>query len=248
MEFETLAKVALAGFLIGLAKVGFAGLGLLITPLLTSATDAQFAVGVSLPMLLCGDFSGGWRFLGRWDRRQVARLLPGALLGVAIGAPLLRVLSESDTLFNRAIGLVALFFALLQLIANRRRTFDEEQPPAPAWMGVAAGTGTAIVSTIAHQGGLVSNLYLLSQGLTKERFAATTMILYLAINLLKLVPYLQQGRITAATLHYSLLGVPAVLLGVLLGAKLVERLNPKQFAAVIVWLVILTGLKLVIWA
>ncbi|NUQ00970.1 MAG: sulfite exporter TauE/SafE family protein [Armatimonadetes bacterium] len=242
-----LLKVALAGFLIGLAKVGFAGLGMLITPLLASATNASFAVGVSLPLLICGDFSGGWRFFGKWDARQVAHLLPGALVGVVLGSQLLDGLAENELLFNRALGLVALFFALLQLVVEIRRGEDEEAPPAAPWWGFAAGAGTGVVSTIAHQGGLVSNLYLLSQGLTKERFAATTMVVYMAINLMKLPPYLLQGRITRETLHFSLLGVPAVLLGVFVGARLVERLNPRQFSRVILVLVILTGLKLVIW-
>ncbi|MCC7494323.1 MAG: sulfite exporter TauE/SafE family protein [Fimbriimonadaceae bacterium] len=247
MDSDVLLKVALAGFVIGLAKVGFAGLGLLITPLLTSVTSPQFAVGVSLPMLIVGDFSGGWRFFGKWDKRQIAWLLPGCVLGVAIGTPLLQALAESKEHFSRAIGAVALCFAVLQMITNRRRPEGDAVPPAPGWVGLGAGCATAIVSTIAHQGGLVSNLYLLSQGLTKELFAATTMILYMAINLLKVPPYLYQGRITGETLHFSLLGMPFVVLGVLVGARLIERMNPKTFSAVILWLVVATAVKLLIW-
>ncbi len=239
--------VVCCGFLIGLAKSGFAGFAMLNTPLLAWAGGASFAVGATLPMLLVGDVMVGWRFFGQWDKRTVLTMVPGAFLGVCLGTPLLARLSESEHVFNRVMGLVAIVFAVGQWVFEARRDPLAEHRPAPVWVGLLAGAGTGVVSTIAHQGGLVSNLYMLSQRLTKQRFAATAMGVYFSLNTMKLVPYLAQGRIDPHTLHYSLLGAPAVVLGVLLGAKLIERMDPRHFTRLILILVVLTGLKLLLF-
>lgn len=241
--------IVLTGLTIGLAKAGFAGVGAVNVPLLAViVNDPSFAVGVILPMLIAGDFTVGWRFFGQWDKRLVLTMLPGAIAGVALGAPILNTLSGNTEIFERAIGVVALVFTLLQMVLEKRRTEQpgDEHQPAPVWAGLLAGTLTGIVSTVAHQGGLVTNLYLLNQRLTKERFAATAMGLYCALNLTKLIPYLQQGKINPETFHYSLVGLPFVVLGVLLGAQLLKKISPKFFANFILWLTLLVGLKLAI--
>ena len=241
--------VALAGALIGLGKAGFAGLAVINTPMLACLTNASFAVGATLPMLLCGDVITGWRYWGKWELRVALTMLPGGLVGVWLGTPLLAGLNQSGPLFNRAIGIVAVVFSVLQWVVESRRANAEgdEHEPAPAWMGFLAGLATGVVSTIAHQGGIVSNIYLVSQRLTKERFAATATLVYFALNSMKMVPYLQQQQIAANTLPASLWGMPFVIAGVLIGAKLVERLDPRQFAKVVLVLTILIGLKLIVW-
>jgi uncharacterized membrane protein YfcA len=112
---------------------------------------------------------------------------------------------------------------------------------------VLAGFATALTSTVAHQGGVVSNIYLLSQHLTKERFAATAMGVYFALNCMKVGPYVSKGIINAETMPYSVAAMPFIAAGVLVGAKLLQKLDPKQFAGLVLWLVVVTGLKLIIW-
>ncbi len=245
----TYLAVAVAAVLIGLAKAGFAGLAMMNTPLLTTYTSAGFAIGVTLPLLVCGDLIAGWRFWGKWNAKIVLELLPGALVGILLGTPLLTYLSNSKAHFNRAIGVIALSFSVLQLILDYRKARGPEQPlrPAPKWQGFLAGMATGVVSTLAHQGGVVTNLYLLSQGLTKETFAGTAMLLYFVINLMKVGPYLGSGQISAATIGYSLAAAPFVLLGVLAGELLLKKLNPQAFARLVIWLTIIMGAKLIIW-
>ena len=248
MHYAVLALVAL---LIGFAKAGLSGVGMLNTPLLTWAHTPEFAVGVSLPLLLVGDIFVGWRFFGQWDKRVVLTMVPGALVGVIIGSRLLDLLTESEKLFSRVIGIAALCFALLQLVIELRRDDDEQADeaarPAPIWMGVLAGALTAIVSTIAHQGVLVSNLYLLSQRLTKQRFVATATGIYFILNSMKIIPYVTHDLITGDTLLYSLAAAPLVVLGGFAGAYVIQRIDPRAFARIVLVLVVLMGLKLAVW-
>ena len=247
LELWPLLTVLLCGFMVGFAKAGFAGFSLLNTPLLAAVVSPTFAVGVALPMYIVGDLVTGWRFFGQWDRRIVLTMLPGCFVGVLIGTPMLAQLSAHEALFNRGIGVLAITFAIAQLVLERRRRELADVPPAPAWAGMAAGVATGITSTIAHQGGVVSTIYLISQHLTKERFAATAMGVYLSLNVMKLVPYLAQHKINAVTMPYSMSGMPFVAAGVLIGAKLLQKLDPKQFAGLVLWLVIATGIKLIVW-
>lgn len=244
----TYALVAVAAVLIGLAKAGFAGLAMLNVPVLAWQVDPNFAVGVTLPMLIAGDLATGWRYYGLWDKRIVLTMVPGTFVGVLISMPLLRVLGENKELFTRSIGIVALAFTALQLIAEQRRNGEQgEHRPAPAWQGVLAGVLTGVASNIAHQGGVVSNLWLLSQRQTKERFAATAMGVYFLLNTFKLIPYLSTGLITAESFRWSLFGIPFVVAGVLVGARWLVRIRAEAFAGIILWMTILMGLKLAIW-
>jgi len=247
LELWPAVTIMACGFVVGMSKGGFAGLAVLSTPIMAAVVGPKLAVGASLPMLIVGDLVTGWRFFGQWDRRVVQTMVPGALIGVILATPLLAHLSDHEVLFNRGLGILAIGFAFLQMAVERRRRELIEAPAAPGWTGVVAGIATGVTSTVAHQGGVVSNLYLLSQHLTKERFAATAMGVYFALNCIKLVPYLKLGVINGETMPYSIAAMPAIAAGVLVGARLLKKLDPKQFAGMVLWLVVVTGLKLLFW-
>lgn len=251
---QAVALVLLATFLIGFAKAGIPGLGILIGPIATlGAGDASYAIGYLLPLLIVGDLFCGWRYFGKWDRRIVVTMAAGAVIGVLLASPLLGLLAEQKMLFNRVMGGLALFFGGWQLALElRRRPAGEETPErAPwhhaPWLGVVAGTLTAITSTIAHQGGLVSNLYLVSLKMTKERFIATATGAYFILNCLKVPAYLENGLINPDSLRHNAQTFPLVILGGFAGAWVVKRVSPGAFTRVILVLVLAAGVKLLVW-
>ncbi|MBI2302619.1 MAG: sulfite exporter TauE/SafE family protein [Armatimonadetes bacterium] len=241
--------IAVSALLIGLAKAGFAGFALLNVPVLTMVTDhPDFAVGVTLPMLLAGDVATGWRYYGLWDKRIVLTMVPGTFIGVLVSMPLMHYLGENKEIFTRSIGILALAFTGFQLfLESRRRELPENRPPAPVWQGVVAGVFTGICSNIAHQGGVVSNLWLLSQNQSKECFAATAFGVYFLLNSFKVWPYINAGWISPNSFYWSLAGMPFAVAGVLVGAKLLKKMDPKVFAPMILWMTIAAGLKLALW-
>lgn len=251
----TYGIVAVVAVLVGLDKAGFGGSMISLAILLmANRFGPSFATGVTLPLLIAGDVFVCWRFYGRWDRRLVATLLPGAVLGIGLGSWLLIRLAASEQLFKLALGSAALVFSGLQIglqvVRARRATRELPSPTTvpPRWIGVAAGTMTGVTSTVAHQGGIVSNLYLLAQGLTNERFVGTTGLVYVVINSLKLVPYATQGVIDHRTLVCSLCALPLVPLGGVIGARYTQRVKPLVFANVILAATIVLGLKLIVEA
>ena len=49
---------ALAAFLVGVAKTGVPGMGILVVPIVAMIFPAKQSVGALLPLLVCGDIAG----------------------------------------------------------------------------------------------------------------------------------------------------------------------------------------------
>ena len=63
----TLTLAVIAVIVVGLAKGGFSGLGVLATPLLALSLPAPVAAAVLMPVLLAQDAVSVWSFRKTWD-------------------------------------------------------------------------------------------------------------------------------------------------------------------------------------
>ena len=87
--------IALLGFLVGVTKGGFNGVGSLLTPLLSLILPVSSAVGVLPPMLIVGDAFALYTYWSEWDGTLVWRMLPAGLVGALAGTYLLTALSPN---------------------------------------------------------------------------------------------------------------------------------------------------------
>ena len=84
-----------AVLLTGISKGGFGGaLGGIAVPLLALNMPPTQAAAIMLPILCIADITGLRRFRGKWDISNLHIMLPGALVGVLIGALSFGALSE----------------------------------------------------------------------------------------------------------------------------------------------------------
>jgi uncharacterized membrane protein YfcA len=68
-----------AVLLAGISKGGFGGgLGILAVPLMSLAVAPPQAAAVMLPILCVMDLMGVWAYRGKWDRANMAILVPAA--------------------------------------------------------------------------------------------------------------------------------------------------------------------------
>ena len=229
MDATTLALVGLAAFTIGFAKAGIAGvLGPLVTVLMLLALPAEQAIAVQLPMLMVGDtFTVGamWR---QWNLREALVLIPGAVLGVAVGTYILSV-TPSDTL-RRILALIILGFVAYAVWQFRRP--DASYRPRP-WHGWAAGGTTGVTSTLAHVGGPVVAMYLLPQRMTPLMYTATSALVFFFVNWIKVPGYVAAGLFDwdlQVDLAPTLVLIPV---GVLIGRLLVTRINRELFERIV---------------
>ncbi|MBM9594812.1 sulfite exporter TauE/SafE family protein [Roseitranquillus sediminis] len=227
----------------GISKGGFgSGAAFAASAILALVVDPGTALGVMLPMLMLMDVAALRPYWRRWRWRDARVLIAGSVPGVALGALLWRVADED--LIRLLIGLVALFFVAWQL-ARMRGLVRIRQVEAPGWLGLLAGLAAGFTSFVSHAGGPPVAVYLLAQGATKTAYQATTVLVFWAVNLLKVVPYALLGIFTAQTLAANLVLVPVALAGVWIGVR-AHRLVPETlFFAITYALLSLTGAKLV---
>lgn len=240
----TIIISAISVILIGVAKAGFGGgVGILITPLMSLVIPPKFAIGVLLPILITCDLYVIYRYRGKWDRHNLAILLPGAVVGIVLG--ILFIDRVSDVELKRALGIIAIVFVILQFLRQRVHGGQKNFNPK-LWHGLGTGGLAGFVSTVAHSAGVVLTMFLLLQKMQKLRFVGTMVLFFGIVNVLKLVPYFAIGLINTATLKYGLWFVPFVPVGVALGIYIHRRISESLFTKIIYGMVLIVGVQLLI--
>ena len=74
-----------AVILLGLAKGGFSGLGILAMPILWLVVSPVRAAAILLPMLIVQDWVSAWAFRRDFSSRNLVILIPSSIIGVALG-------------------------------------------------------------------------------------------------------------------------------------------------------------------
>jgi uncharacterized membrane protein YfcA len=232
---------AFAALLIGISKAGFGGgMGILVGPMLTVFFGAKQSIGWMLPLLLLCDSVALFPYWRQWDGRNIRNLLPGGILGIAIGALALHRIDEHA--LTHLVGGLAIVFSVLQFA---RTWLQSDKPIAPRfWHGFLLGLATGFVSTLSHVGGLLTSMYLLLQRMDNRRFVATTTLLYFWINLLKVPVFCQVGMIDRNTLERNIPYAPMVILGSYLGFVLNRRVSDVWFGWIVRVSVLAIGIYL----
>lgn len=128
----TLMLAVIAVCVLGLAKGGFAGLGVLGTPLLALALPPAVAAAILLPVLLVQDVVSVWSFRHSWSGWIVAWMLPGAAVGVALGTWLAAAIPEARLLL--ILGILTFSFGLYRLWLERGGRIVAPSD-SPGWVG-----------------------------------------------------------------------------------------------------------------
>jgi hypothetical protein len=235
-----LAAMVPAVILVGLAKGGFSGLGLLSLPLMALVLSPVRAAAIMLPILIVQDMVSVWAYRREFDKRNLATMLPGALLGVLAGY--LLASRVSDAAVGLAVGLISVGFAARRLFASRA-----QQPVTKAALlpGTVWGAVCGFTSMIAHAGGPPFQIYVMPQRLPPPAFVGTGAIFFALINLMKVGPYLALGQFSHENLMASAALFPLAILATLAGVWLVRRVPAERFYTIIYWLLVVVGLKLV---
>ncbi|WP_163559264.1 sulfite exporter TauE/SafE family protein [Halomonas sp. NO4] len=235
------ALIVTSTYLTGVSKGGFAGgFGGLSVPLMALAIGPIEAAGLLLPLLLVMDAFTVKAWWGRHDAVEVRRLVPGLVVGVAVGTLLAGRLDEDGV--RLLLGVLSLLFAAYMLVKPAA-----SRPISPRW-ALLAGSGCGFTSFLAHAGAPPLNLYLIPRRLAKETFIATSAIAFAAVNLIKLPPYLWLGEVNITSAWASLALVPVAWAGVKSGLWLQHRVSEALFYRLVILAMAIVGVQLVIKA
>ena len=231
-----------AVLLFGIAKGGFGGgLGVLAVPLMALVISPLQAAAILLPILCLMDLVGLWAYRGRWLWPELRILIPASMIGILAGTLLFGFMSAATV--RIIVGVVAIVFTLHYVYSTRHRRNSDLPYFAPE-VGIAAGAAGGFTSFIAHSGGPPISMYLLRRPLDRTDFVATTVLLFAAINYVKLLPYGWLGQLTADNLVTSLLLAPLAPIGVYTGVWLHRRVSDRFFFRLMYVLLFVVGCKL----
>lgn len=231
---------------VGIAKAGFGGgVGVVATPLMALTIPVTDAAAILLPLLMVCDFFSVRHYRSQFDRRSVVLLLPGAALGIAVGVFFFGYFKGNERVLQVGIGVLALGFVLFQAGKAALLGALEKRRP-PGWVGALMGTVAGFTSTLAHAGGPPVTVYLLPQGLPRQLFVGTTVILFAAINLMKLGPYYWLDLFHVGNLKAIALLSPLAYVGVALGIWLNRHFTDLWFNRIVYGILFVSGVQLVL--
>ncbi len=241
MTLSFFLAASLAVLITGISKSGFAGgLGILAVPILTLFVSPQEAVVIMMPILVVIDCANIWRYRNDWSRRVVAVLMPGALVGIAIGAFSFEALNTD--LLRLAVGVMALIF-VAQAFLRPLSAAETRKPAILPIFGMSLFSGYA--SFVAHAGGPPIKGVLLRQTPEKSEFVGTNGVFFFTVNMIKAVIYGAMGQYSVESLQISAMMVPVLILGVVLGFQLHRIIRQEVFLRLSYGLLALAGLRLI---
>lgn len=231
-----------AVILLGLAKGGFSGLGMLSLPMMALVVSPVQAAAITLPILIVQDVVSVWAYRHAWDRRNVVILLIGAVSGIVTGY--LLAAQVSDAAVKLAVGIISVAFALRRLVVERG---GRQPKPAPADLprGIFWGWVTGFTSMVAHAGGPPFQIYVMPQRLPRDIFVGTGAVLFALINWIKVPPYLALGQMTLENMATAGALFPVAIASTWAGVLLVRRVSGQSFYTAVYVLLVLVGLKLI---
>jgi len=207
------------------------GIGLALTPVLTSFLAPQPTLALIGLLLLLSDPISLWLYGRHWNAAEARRLVPAMLVGIGLGGWLVAGLSAAA--LRQGMGGAALLFGLVQLAILLRGRAPSAAPSAPP-MAVGVGLLAGVASTVAHSGGVVLGLYLVGRPLGSAGVVATGTLAYAISDVPKVGTYTAIGWVTAPLLLATVAATPFLYLGSWLGYRLNARLPRRAFALTLI--------------
>ncbi len=246
--------LAVAGALmVGLAKTGLPGLGILCVVVFASILPAKESSGFILPMLIFADsvaVAAYWRHT-QW--RHLLRLFPWTGAGVLVGWWAMERISDAQA--QVMIGGIVLALLGMQLWRRWRekearvtsmKVGGEEIALPGIWFAPLLGVLAGFTTLVSNAAGPLMSIYLLAMGMPKMKFIGTAAVFFFLLNCFKVPFMVNLGLITTGSFSFNLLLAPAVLTGALLGRWLLPRINQRVFEALVLGLSALAGLRLLL--
>jgi uncharacterized membrane protein YfcA len=228
----------LAGCLAGTTGVGFAQLASVFLALLLDTRLAVILLSGVTPLIMLLPIIR-YRYLARPAWQRLRPMFLTTPVGVLLGVWLLVRLPTAAL----ALGLGVL--TVLSVLATLRRGRVVLPVRWERWASPLVGIVAAAANSAVGVAGPVVVAYFLALDLPPRMFAFSASAVFVAVGIMRLLTLLAVGEVTVSTAALSLaLCVPAAL-GMRAGFWLEERLDARRFQALMLGVLLLTGLQLI---
>ncbi len=235
-----LIYLALGALLVGMEKAGFKGLSMLVVSIYAMVMGGKASAGLLLLYFMLADVFAVRYYYREASFSIVRKLLSPAVVGIILGTVLGQYID--DVIFKDVIAIVILTCLLLSVGPR----WWEQQEGAP---GVIQTVGflTGFSTMIANVSSPILAVYLLSLHLPKVKFIGTVVWFFFLVNFVKLPFHIWVWEtIQWETVGYSLLALPLLGLGFVLGLFGIKRVSELSFRWLIVGVTFLAALRLLL--
>lgn len=240
--FYVVATAAIV--ILGLSKGGFAGIGMISTPMLALIMGPLEAASFMLPVMISQDAIAVLMYRRIYNRKLLVILLPGAVLGVA--AAYLLASTVSEWVVQLVLGSISLVFSIWQLSASFiQKNHLLSEPKANSTIGVLCGAGAGFTSTIAHAGSPPFQFYTMPLRLGRDEYVGTSVYFFAILNLMKLPVFFSLGEFHWAELPLIALFIPIAVISSWAGGRLVRHVSVERFNSLIIAMLILVSVALI---
>lgn len=227
--------------ILGLSKGGFSSAGMLTVPIMALTISPVQAAGITLPILVLSDLIAVIAYWGVFDRRTIAIVMPGAIVGVLIGWLTAAWVTEPEV--RLIVGVISIVFALNWWFRHRTRPEPREQSVA---RGVFWSTVSGFTSFVSHAGAPPYQVYALPLRLEPRLFAGTSVLFFAVVNAFKTVPYFFLNQFDTENLTAAAVLLPISIPFTLLGVWLIKRVDAEPFYRILYVLFLIIGVYLTI--
>ena len=239
MDPTFLAFASFGVFVFGISKGGVPGpIAMLAVPVMSFAMSPLQAAGILLPLLIIMDFSAIYLYWKKWLNNIVKIIIPASIIGILFGTFTFQYTNENQ--IRIVVGAISIIFVLVSFIQRNNILLKPTNIKGYFWSSIAGYT-----SFLIHAGNPPINFYMLPLKLDKVSFIGTMTLAFLAINVVKLIPYYYVGLLAPSNLIVSLMLLPLAFVSVLFGYFLQKKIPEKLFFNIVYVLLFLSGCKLI---
>ncbi len=236
--FEVILVITCA-ILIGMAKTGISGAGMVVIPVMATIFGGKVSTGIVLPLLSMADIFAVSYYHRHANWSYILKLLPWTVVGVLIGI----YVGDNipDSVFKDIMGFIVI--GSVGILVWRDIKKDVRVPGGvlfPILMGLAGGFATMV----GNAAGAIMALYLLSMRLPKNKYIGTAAWFFMIINLFKIPFHIWVWEtIDRHSFTLNLVLLPAIALGAFAGIYIVRIIPEKAYR---IFLLVTTAISAIV--
>ncbi|MGA0273214.1 MAG: sulfite exporter TauE/SafE family protein [Flavobacteriaceae bacterium] len=231
---------AFCAFLLGISKAGIKGIASLIVTGLALVYGAKESTGILMPLLLVGDVFAITYYKRHLQKKHLFKLLPWMVIGVLIGVAGGTYISER--VFKYGMASIILFSVALMYYWENKK---DKTVPTHWTFGGSMGLLAGFTTMIGNLAGAFSNIYFLALRLPKNNFIGTAAWLFFLINAFKVPFHIWSWEtINKSSVIISLKLVPFVIIGLVMGVFLVQKIENEHYRKLILLFTAIGGIAI----
>ena len=199
---------------------------------------------LAAPMVVFGSVVGQLLALGTirrsFDRRRALPFIAGGVLGVPLGAWLLRYVDPR--LFRGGVGVFLIGYCSVMLMARHLPVVSRGGRVIDGLVGWIGG----VMGGLGGLTGPAPTLWCTLRGWDRDTQRAIFQSFNLTMQILTLATYVVSGTVTRGMLGIFAVMVPVSILPTLAGVRLYRRISTAKFQRLVLALLLISGVLLVV--